>query len=288
MHAPVDLPLSEFFLEPDYAAVFVDDADYQAFFDAPPPVSLGDTWLLLTQLDRRPFGTTYVIDEVAVEANCTLTATIAVTELADNCDNFSYTRVGPAGASFDAPFSPPDPAPSLTSMVTPFDCAQSGVGDFEDCSEQQWCAPGLICAGITRSNGGLCMDASLRGEFASGNVNAPIPDSDVLVAMLDASDLATVDTDVVVSIELEHPDPSALTITLTNPSNNEVMVWDQEPSPYDLSWYPDPGSLMIARVPQGFSGDESVNGTWILTITDDAGGGGTLVAWGLEIMSRFD
>jgi subtilisin-like proprotein convertase family protein len=94
---------------------------------------------------------------------------------------------------------------------------------------------------------------------------------------------------VIVTVHVEHPDPSALTITLTNPATNEVMVWDQEPSPYDLSWYPDGGgALVLERVPSGFSGDESVNGTWTLKITDTSGEAGTLVAWGLEIMSRLD
>ncbi|MCA9684983.1 MAG: proprotein convertase P-domain-containing protein [Myxococcales bacterium] len=36
------------------------------------------------------------------------------------------------------------------------------------------------------------------------------------------------------------------------------------------------------------AGDESVNGTWVLTIGDEGGEGGTLHDWSLEIMSRFD
>nr|WP_255216130.1 proprotein convertase P-domain-containing protein [Pseudenhygromyxa sp. WMMC2535] len=103
-----------------------------------------------------------------------------------------------------------------------------------------------------------------------------------------ADDLATVDTDVIIRVELDHPDPSALTITLTNPDSNEVMVWDQELGPVNYPWFEFDGEFVIHRSPVGFSADESVNGTWTLKIVDAGDSGGTLKGWGLEIMSRFD
>ncbi|MGB1015078.1 MAG: proprotein convertase P-domain-containing protein, partial [Nannocystaceae bacterium] len=177
--------------------------------------------------------------------------------------------------------------PSLQSISTVvFDCEEDGAQAFESCDESQWCAPGLICAGITRFGEGLCMDASLRGTYASGALNLDFADE--LNETIEVDGLASVDTDVVIDLVVTHPNPSALTITLTNPSNNEVMVWEQEEPPSQASWYPDPGVLSLSRVPVGFSGDEEVNGTWILTITSASDEVGTLVDWQLEIMSRYD
>jgi subtilisin-like proprotein convertase family protein len=129
---------------------------------------------------------------------------------------------------------------------------------------------------------GMCGAVSEWGVF-SEQASASIPDdgTNVLTRTIVASNLATVDTDVVVNVELTHPDASELMITLTNPSNNEVMVWNYESAPAD--------SLHIERVPVGFSGDESVNGTWTLTVSDGTTGNqGTLVSWSVEIMSRWD
>src|SRR5690606_5071857 len=226
-----------------------DDAAYQAAIGQLPPLSLGGDWLQLVHQDRRPMGTTFAITGVAFEQGCNIVTTLEVSQLADNCDNFAHTRIGPAGVMFPAP--PPGEYTIELAVEPPqlFDCALDGALEFEDCSESHWCAPGLICAGITRSPTGLCMDASLRGQFDSGVLDLPI--SAALVDELQVEGLASVDMDVIVTVHLEHPDPSALTITLTNPATNQVMVWDQEPGPYDLDWYPTPGEIVIERVPVG-------------------------------------
>ena len=46
----------------------------------------------------------------------------------------------------------------------------------------------------------------------------------------------------------------------------------------------------VPIVPNGFSGDESVNGTWTLTVRDavDNDNNGSVQSWNVEIMSRFD
>jgi hypothetical protein len=117
------------------------------------------------------------------------------------------------------------------------------VGD--SCGADDDCAGGLICAGATRG-AGLCQPASMRGTFADP-AHAAIPDGGALARTVAVSGLATVDTDVEVRLELDHPRPADLRITLTNPAGTEVVVNGDGPV-------------------RGFSGDESVNGAWTLRV----------------------
>lgn len=101
----------------------------------------------------------------------------------------------------------------------------------------------------------------------------------VTTLTLDTFGLGTVHTDQWLDLELNHPDPTQLTITLTNPSGTESILHDRAAS--SLSW---------SKVPLfGFPGDESANGTWSLTITDSsATPTGSLDLFGLTLMSRWD
>ena len=68
---------------------------------------------------------------------------------------------------------------------------------------------------------------------------------------------------------------------LTNPAGTEVVVFDG----------PTAGAveLSIDGPVSGFSGDESVNGTWTLRVVDGvAGDTGTIERWTLRLGSRFD
>jgi subtilisin-like proprotein convertase family protein len=117
----------------------------------------------------------------------------------------------------------------------------------------------------------------------SAAVTSAIPDgsSTGVTRTIQVGGLASVDQDVVVKVELTHPAPAQLAITLTNPDNNQVAVWSHEAAAGP--------SLVVWRAPWGFSGDESVNGTWTLHVVDDvAGQAGTLDRWSLEITSRWD
>jgi len=176
-------------------------------------------------------------------------------------------------------------SPLLTEEHAPtdFDCAASGANDDDDCTELNLCGASLICSGLTRDSDGFCRATGLHYGVFSESVSSAIPDGTAggLMRSLSASGLSTVDTDVIVKVELNHPDWSQLTITLTNPATNEVPVWSQETPPA--------GITTIHRVPVGFSGDESVNGTWSLKIVDNATGqAGSLESWDLEIVSRYD
>ena len=287
---PSDVPISEFFDQAKVAVSFATDGDYTAYFGKAPPTPLGDDWLVFAHVGRRPYGFSAAISKVALTDGCAMQALVTTTRLGDTCSNFAATWPAGAAAIIAEPFSPHTPEVSVgLAEETLFDCETDGVQAFGTCTEQTWCAPGLICAGITRFSEGLCLDASNLGLFETGPVDVATTDAGTVTSVLDVSGLASVDMDVIVSLTVTHPDPAALTITLTNPATNEVMVWNQEASPYELSWYPTPGTLSIVRVPVGFSGDESVNGTWTLSVSTAAGGGaGTLNSWGLEIMSRLD
>lgn len=288
-YTAVDQPLSEFFDASDFATILNTQDDYAAYFDGQPPADLASEWLVFAHPGRTPIGTRHSLVGVDIDGACSLSVSYATASLADNCETFTtYTRPAPLVARTPVGFDPPTEPTLVQAPGLPFDCARQGVGEFESCTEETWCAPGLICAGITRASPGMCMDATLRGVFASPDLDLEFSKGEPLMATIEATGLATVDMDVIINLVVDHPDPSALTITLTNPSANEVMVWDQEPSPFDAVWYPEPGSLRLSRVPVGFSGDESVNGTWILTITSASDTPGALVSWELEIMSRYD
>ncbi|MEZ4381151.1 MAG: proprotein convertase P-domain-containing protein [Nannocystaceae bacterium] len=286
---PVEAPLSEFFSAGDLAAIFAAQDDYALIYAGQADADFASEWLVFAHPGRTPIGARHSLVGVEVDDACGLALTYATATLGDSCETFTtYTRPAPLLARTPIAFDPPTEPALIPAPAQPFDCEGQGVGVFEPCTEASWCAPGLICAGITRASPGLCMDADHHGIFDSLDLDLEFSGGEPLATQMAVDGLATVDMDVIVNLVLDHPDPSALTITLTNPDNNEVTVWDQEPSPYAAPWYAEPGTLRLSRVPVGFSGDESVNGAWTLKITSDTDEPGTLASWGLEIMSRYD
>lgn len=287
---PIDPP--EFFAAVDELDLLTSGDAFVDYFQAPAPPAFDDpeTWGLVFSHGLHPFPRRRAtVDAVAITDDCTITFDATIAVLGPSCDSFAWPVPTFAAVTMPASFDG-DPGFELAAGIDEIDCAQVGVGEFEDCTIATPCAPGLICAGLTRSNGGLCMPIDQRGEFEAGALDLPIADGATLIDELEVDGLATVDTDVIVRVEIAHADPSELHVTLTNPATNEVLVWDHEPSPDDYAFaQPWDGTLILHRAPNGFSGDESVNGTWMLTIEDDAGGeAGTLITWSLEIMSRFD
>lgn len=141
---------------------------------------------------------------------------------------------------------------------------------------------GLVCAGAARGGAGLCNPAWMRGHFDSAVDGQPIPDGSSVVVDLPVSGLATVDTDVVLDLWIDHPRISDLRVTLTNPDDNEVLIFDGTgQSGVELYWRD--------HVVFGFSGDESVNGLWHLRVEDRVGGVvGHVHGFGLTITSRWD
>jgi hypothetical protein len=131
---------------------------------------------------------------------------------------------------------------------------------------------GLLCAGLSRGVEGLCLPAWQRRAFVTAPELA-IPDNRPAgaTATIYAYGLATVDMDVWLALEIDHPRPGDLAITLENPAGAVATV-------------------PIAGGPiRGFSGDESVNGAWKLRIVDGRSGQrGTLRRAVLTLGSRWD
>lgn len=160
------------------------------------------------------------------------------------------------------------------------------VGDGNECVGQDGCGigSGLVCTNATRSSdaSGLCRPAWMRDRFVS-RPELAIPDNRTagIEAQLGVSGLATVDTDVVVSVLISHPRISTLKVSLINPAGTEVVLFNGEREGTELS-------LRESAV-NGFSGDESVNGTWRLKVVDRRRGGvGVINQFDLEITSRWD
>lgn len=139
-------------------------------------------------------------------------------------------------------------------------------------------ASGLVCAGVDARGDGLCLPAWMRGRFEDWAVEH-IPARATITRTLGAWGLTTVSTDVTVRLIADFPTPADLRVTLTNPATTVGIVWDGErgASPLELE-----------RAIRAFPGDESANGDWTLTIENRGASTGTLVSWGLDIMSRWD
>lgn len=251
----------------------------------PAGVSFPQQWLLVGSRGPQPFpGSRMDVSELSWDGGTLAVAGSAVDPAAD-CETFTFTWPADTLLVIDA----------LDGEVAVFDdqsaavtasCAAGG-GAFADCDLDSPCATGLLCGGLIRTTvlinmpGGLCLSASNAGVFAGGGFMIAGGGA-TSEGIIDANGLATVDMDVVVWVELDHPAPQELVIELLNPDGNQVPVANLQTSALH------PGGVGI--VPTGFSGDESVNGVWSLVVTDtvDNANTGAVTSWSLEIMSRLD
>ena len=131
----------------------------------------------------------------------------------------------------------------------------------------------------------MCWPAWMTSSFHSSPELA-IADGDAggVEAQLLAYGLATVDTEVRVDLLISHPRPADLRVTLVNPADNEVLVFDGATTPA-----PNGEVYMDGVRLGGFSGDEGVNGVWRLRVVDSASGQeGTLHRFGFTVSSRWD
>jgi hypothetical protein len=165
-------------------------------------------------------------------------------------------------------------------------CVSQGPrpGAGEPCSLSTSCGTdtGLVCSGLTRSpQNGLCQPAWMQNTFftAPGAALTLAPGGGALVVPVEVRGLATVDMDVWLHLLVTPQTGTGMTITLTNPAGAVVTVLDGRVGP-DQLWLQSPVL--------GFSGDETVNGTWTLSITDQNGVGLTVDALSLTLGSRWD
>jgi hypothetical protein len=115
----------------------------------------------------------------------------------------------------------------------------------------------------------------MRETFVDA-ASSPVADG-MLTRELAVSGLASADTDVWLTGTLIGEPGGRLRITLENPSENEVLIFEG-----DFEGWHD----LAGPVVRGFSGDESVNGTWILRVVGAEGA--TLEGWRLTVGSRWD
>jgi hypothetical protein len=251
----------------------------------PAEIDFESEWIVRGSLGAQAFpGHALEVSTLTWDAGSVTVDALALAPGPD-CETYTFTWPTAALLSIDPLEVEVD---GFVELLTPqaTSCA-AGVGESGSCDLIAPCATGLLCAGLIRSTvllgepGGMCLPKTNAGLFMGAG--AVVPDGGAAVAIdLLVDGLTTVDMDVVIWVELDHPAPEDLVIELRNPDSNQVQVWNKLPGPLH------PGGLGI--VPTGFSGDESVNGTWTLFVTDTAQNGqqGGVTGWSLEIMSRFD
>lgn len=156
-------------------------------------------------------------------------------------------------------------------------------GNEASCSASAPCMPGLVCSGLSRYPDGICRAEWMRGTYRS-STRVAIPDANAVGASSGVLvyGLATVDTDVEVTVRVAHARSTDLRIVLVNAAGTEQPVWDGATSPLQAT------PFEITRTVLG-SGDESVTGHWYLRVIDSRRGtSGTLESWSLTVMSRWD
>lgn len=268
--------------------VLVTTADeWSALTEAPAPdgVTFPDQWVLFGSRGPQRFpGHALSVDTLTWQGD-TLRVDGEQVDPAEDCETYDFIWPADTLVSFDALDGTVEDIADQTTE-TEASCA-AGASDSMSCDLDTPCATGLLCAGIIRSTvlagnpGGLCLDSSYRGTFTGPAVAIPGGGATAEIS-LNVAGLTTVDMDVTVLLDLDHPAPEELVISLRNPDGNEVSVANLQSSPIH------PGGVPV--VPLGFSGDESVNGAWTLIVQDtvDNANTGSVDGWDLEIMSRFD
>ena len=269
--------------------LFTTVADFEAYFGVAPPTEMnfGSHHLLFFSAGNHPIGA----------GN-----NAAVTELVDNNSElfvfteFTFPAEDCITMSLPVPVwnmymvsKPASGATQLTeiygeSEVWCFPGGATMVG--APCGATKVCGEDLLCAGLTMWVNGMCNPKWMWGTFY-GETPVSIPDASEVTIPLVISAMASVEIDVILYVEIEHPDPSQLTLTMLNPLNEDgelsqwVVVWDQEPT--------EGPNLVLHTAVGGFSGDEVANGEWALVVKDNVAGqtGTVKVVW-TEMTSRWD
>jgi hypothetical protein len=142
----------------------------------------------------------------------------------------------------------------------------------EACLRGDVCGEGMVCSDVGLPEGGVCVPRWARGSFDK------TPERElrgVSQSGLMVYGLGVRRDGVVLSVDIDHHDPSDLVIELTAPCGAHSVVWDRNAED-EL-----PSSFIVFGLDEGHA-----NGRWTLTITDEDGDrAGTLRAWGLDITS---
>ncbi|MBO6940099.1 MAG: proprotein convertase P-domain-containing protein [Deltaproteobacteria bacterium] len=160
-------------------------------------------------------------------------------------------------------------------------CIPTGnvAGAGESCDRFAPCQDDLICAGWTLWGSGNCEASYNAGRFESDGAIA-IPDGGTIEPGIVVYGLASVPVDIEVVAQIDHPRPTDLRLTLVDPNGSEAPLWDRE----ELDGY-----NRSFATEGAISRDDEVNGEWQLRVEDlVTGETGTLTAWSLFIVSRYD
>ncbi|MCO4747348.1 MAG: proprotein convertase P-domain-containing protein [Proteobacteria bacterium] len=152
------------------------------------------------------------------------------------------------------------------------------AGPWEMCDTSADCAEGLVCMGeIAYGSGIYCVDDTMYDDFTHDE-SEEIPDNgETLTTSVNVQGLATVPVDVVLTLDIVHPRPSDLVVTIDNFNGYSQVVWDHEENP---------SSEVVIRA---FPSDDMVNGVYNLHVTDTVTGEqGELRGWNLYIVSNWD
>lgn len=169
---------------------------------------------------------------------------------------------------------PFDGAPAIGKCVSDEPIA----GDGEECSAADPCGSGLVCAGTTIYGGaGFCRPSWMEGVFTS-RLEMPIAEGAATASEVVVYGLASVPEDVVLTLEIDHPRPEDLVVTVRAPNSSEDVVWNHVADPQ-------------ATLPVGWGveRDSHVNGTWTCEVRDTVTGEtGFLRGFSLRVNSRWD
>jgi len=151
-------------------------------------------------------------------------------------------------------------------------------GAWDDCDTASDCQDGLVCMGeLAWGTGIYCVDDSMYGTFSYETSHAIADNGAELSTSVSVSGLGTVPVDVVLTLDIDHPRPSDLIVTIDNFNGYSQVVWNNETNP---------SSEIIVRA---FPSDDAVNGTYSVHIEDTVSGqSGTLLGWDLYIVSNWD
>jgi Proprotein convertase P-domain len=152
-------------------------------------------------------------------------------------------------------------------------------GAEEDCSSDADCLGDLLCSGLTIYNSGYCRPSWMFGTYTSTDVSAPIPDNDPAGASMSVVvyGLASVPEDIMVTIDLDHPRPQDLVVTLVSTNGSDSLLWNNDSSP--AFYLP---ALGIER-------DNEVNAMLTLEVVDTVSGEtGVLNGFEVWVSSRYD
>lgn len=149
---------------------------------------------------------------------------------------------------------------------------------YEVCDTSEDCASGLVCLGeIAWGTGLFCVDDTMYGTFTNSEPMAITDEGETHRSHLEVSGLATVPVDVVLTLDIEHPRPSDLIVSVHNELGYHEVVWDREEAP------------RAEVVVRAFPSDDMVNGLYWVQIEDVVPGAkGTLNGWSLYIVSNWD